>query len=383
MIKLHGREYRIPQSKTVVICLDGSDPRYVDDAIDCGAAPTLARWRSEGFYKVGEAWMPTFTNPNNLSIVTGAPPRVHGISGNFYLDESTGEARPLSRASDVRGETVLTKLVERGVEVAVVTAKKKLLAMLDPGKNAFSAENAVKEATDLVGRPAPDVYSADCSLFVLDLTVALLDRVTLVYASTTDYVQHKHDVGSSGARDFYQAIDARLAKLDALGARVVLTADHGMNAKTKSDGTPRVTYLEPLVGPQARVILPITDPYVVHHGALGGAAMVYLNGADARAVTAALEAADGVEAVLDRATAASKFELPIDRIGDLMVLGTKGAVLGRSAEAHDLSAVGLGLRSHGALHERHVPIISNRPAPAWAKARALRNSDAFAIALDQ
>src|SRR3546814_19530819 len=76
-------------------------------------------------------------------------------------------------------------------------------------------------------------------------------------------------------------IDGYCAQLDAAGAVIVLTADHGMNAKHRADGSPNVLYLqsalEEFLGKdRARTILPITDPYVVHHGALSSSATVYL-----------------------------------------------------------------------------------------------------------
>lgn len=389
MLRVQGRDYPLPARRPVaVLCIDGCDPTYVDDAIEAGVAPTLDRWRRHGTSVIAEAAFPTFTNPNNLSIVTGAPPAVHGISGNYHLDPATGEERPLSRKDDVRAGNILVALCEAGVRVAAVTAKKKLLAMLalpPPGRT-FAAEHATEEACALAGRGAPDVYSADASLFVLDVGVALLARkeCQVVYLSTTDYVQHKHGPGTREARAFYQGIDERLARLDALGAVVVLTADHGMGDKTRADGSPAVTYLEPLLGdPRMRVILPITDPYVVHHGALGGMAMVYGFGGDLAEARRSIEHAPGVEAVLDRAEAARRFELPPDRIGDLVVLADARTVLGKRAEAHDLTAVAQGLRSHGSTHEQAVPLISNvvDEGVLAALGRPPRNADAFALAL--
>ena len=385
MLSVHDRNYPLPVRPVAVVCLDGSDPSYVDDAIEADLAPTLARWRREGTAVIAEAAFPTFTNPNNLCIVSGAPPSVHGICGNFHLDPETGEERPLSRAADVRGgDNILVALVRAGVPVAAVTAKKKLLAMLalpEPGR-AYSAEDAAAEACALAGRAAPDVYSADASYFVLDVGLALLagGHSRVVYLSTTDYVQHKHAPGTPEARAFYAGIDARLAALEALGAVVVLTADHGMNAKTRADGSPAVTYLEPRLDPRARVILPITDPYVAHHGALGGMALVYGMGAELHAARAALVAAPGVERVLSRAEAAAEFQLPPDRLGDLVVLADAHTVLGKRPEAHDLTAVARGLRSHGSTHERAVPLTCNL-AGAQLLGPSPRNADAFALAL--
>ena len=130
--------------------------------------------------------------------------------------------------------------------------------------------------------PVPDVYSAGLSEFVFAAGVKLMerDRPEIMYLSTTDYIQHKHAPGTPVANDFYAMMDGYMAQLDAMGCTIVLTADHGMNAKFGADGQPDVIYLQDVfdgwVGKdKARVILPITDPYVVHHGALGSFAVVY------------------------------------------------------------------------------------------------------------
>ncbi|MFO0724239.1 MAG: phosphonoacetate hydrolase [Myxococcota bacterium] len=386
MIEVNGRKYRRPERPAAVICLDGCDPSYLDPLWRSADMPTLDRWMAQGFSAIAQAAMPTFTNPNNVSIVTGLPPSAHGISGNFFLDTETDQEVPMNEARFVRRPTILAALVEAGVKVASVTAKKKLSALIAPPApgRSWAVEGASEEAIALVGRAAPDVYSADASLFVLDLGAQAIARglAEVTYLSTTDYVQHKHAPGSPAAREFYRAIDARLQALEALGATVVLTADHGMNAKTDAAGAPNVRWLgsalDTAVGPGARVILPITDPYVVHHGSLGSAATVYLYGKDPGRARAALEGLPGVVEVLDRAAAAQKLELPVDRIGDLFVVADADTVLGTWPERHDLSHVQAGLRSHGGYAERAVPLISSRAA---AMPGPLRNFDAFALAL--
>ena len=89
-IALNGRTYRRPARPTAVICADGCDPSYLEAGIAAGVLPTIAGFRERGFFGFADAAMPTFTNPNNISIVTGAPPSIHGISGNFALDRETG-----------------------------------------------------------------------------------------------------------------------------------------------------------------------------------------------------------------------------------------------------------------------------------------------------
>ena len=89
-VELNGRQYRLPSRPVVVICADGCDPSYLESGLAAGVLPTVAKWRDDSFYALADAVMPTFTNPNNMSIVTGAPPAVHGIAGNFALDRDSG-----------------------------------------------------------------------------------------------------------------------------------------------------------------------------------------------------------------------------------------------------------------------------------------------------
>ena len=131
------------------------------------------------------------------------------------------------------------------------------------------------------------------------------------------------------------------------------------------------------------MILPITDPYVVHHGALGSFATVYLpHGADVEAACARLRQLRGMEVVLPRAQAAERFELPPDRIGDVVAVSERFTVIGTSASRHDLSALEVPLRSHGGISEQRVPLIVNRPLPGLDPQRRLRNFDAFDLALN-
>ena len=102
-----------------------------------------------------------------------------------------------------------------------------------------------------------------------------------MYLSTSDYVQHMHAPGDDAANAFYAEVDRSLAAIDRLGATLVVTADHGMKAKADRSGAVRAVYLQDVLDEWlgsgvARVILPVTDPYVLHHGSLGSCGMVYL-----------------------------------------------------------------------------------------------------------
>jgi phosphonoacetate hydrolase len=399
-VQVNGRRYALPQQTVAVLCIDGCEPEYIGQAVHAGHMPWMKACLAEGTALLADAVVPSFTNPNNLSIVTGAPPSVHGICGNYLFDAASGREVMMNDPQWLRAPTILAALADAGVACAVVTAKDKLRRLLGHGMRGicFSSEKSadttvqehgIAQAAAWLGRAVPDVYSAELSEFVFAAGVKLVQeqRAQVLYLSTTDYIQHKHAPGSPGANAFYAMMDAYLAQLAALGCVVALTADHGMNAKVGLDGQPDVVYLQDwcdarLGAGAARVILPITDPYVVHHGALGSFATIYLpEGTDTAEVIDALDAERGIEWVLPRAEAAETFELPADRIGDLVVVSERSVVLGTAQARHDLSALEVPLRSHGGISEERVPLILNRRLDGLEPGRRWRNFDAFELAL--
>ena len=409
-IQANGRSYRWMTDPLVVVCVDGCEYDYLTEAARAGVAPFIAKLLGPGTAFKGDCVVPSFTNPNNLSIGTGAPPAVHGICGNFFYDRDADAEVMMNDPKYLRAGTVFAAFSDAGAKLAVITAKDKLRKLLghgmrlgprlrgnDSGSVCFSsekaaeatlAENGIENVVDLVGMPVPSVYSAELSEFVFAAGLKLLERQRpdITYLSTTDYIQHKFAPGTGGANKFYAMMDGYLAKMDAMGATIALTADHGMNAKQKADGSPNVIYLQDAIDgwigkERARVILPITDPYVVHHGALGSFATIYIEGDDKAKVEANIKALDGIEVVLDNAEAAKRFELPPDRIGDLVVVSTRHVVLGTSASRHDLSGLDAPLRSHGGISEQTVPLLFNRRA-VGLEGRRLRNFDILDIALN-
>jgi phosphonoacetate hydrolase len=428
MLDVNQRRYALPKAPTVVVCVDGCEPDYMAQGVAAGVMPWMARTLASGTALVADCVVPTFTNPNNLSIVTGAPPSVHGICGNYLYDTASGTEVMMNDPKWLRAPTLLAALAEAGQRVAIITAKDKLRRLLGHGMTqgicfssekadqATEAENGIGGVLDLVGLPVPDVYSAGLSEFVFAAGVKLMQarRPDVMYLSTTDYIQHKHAPGTPGANDFYAMMDRYLGELDALGCVIALTADHGMNAKTAMDARPDVVYLQDLLDEwlappapgsaqagaapsggeapngasggrrsAARVILPITDPYVVHHGALGSFATVYLpEGTDHAALAQRIAARRGIESVLTRAEAAARFELPGDRIGDLVVVSERSTVIGTREAEHDLSGLDAPLRSHGGVSEQRVPLILNRAIPGLDRQRRWRNFDAFDLALN-
>ena len=396
----NGRSYPIPKTTAIAICLDGCEPAYLDAAIADGLMPTLKRMRETGTDRLAHSVIPSFTNPNNLSIATGRPPSVHGICGNFLFDPDSGEEVMMNDVRFLRAPTIFQKFYEAGAKVAIVTAKDKLRALLGSGMafdkdraRCFSAEKSASStltehgqdaAADWLGMPQPDVYSAQLSEFVFAAGVKLMQEWSpdVMYLTTTDYIQHKYAPDDAEAKSFYRVFDTYLKQLDAMGAAIVVTADHGMKPKHLADGSPAVVYVQDLMDnwlgdAAARVILPITDPYVVHHGALGSFATAYLpETADIADIVAKLQATAGITDVLTKAQAVDRFELPADRIGDIVMVSGENMTIGTSEHRHDLAALDVPLRSHGGLTEQEVPFIANRVLDLPSQPD-LRNFDAF------
>jgi phosphonoacetate hydrolase len=407
-INVNGRAYRWPDSPVVVVCIDGSEPDYIEQAIAAGVMPWMQRVvEDQGVDLRAHCVVPSFTNPNNISIVTGVPPAVHGICGNFYYDKANDREVMMNEPDLLRTPTIFKAFQDAGAKIAIVTAKDKLRRLLgnelsfgEDGAICFSseksdqvslAENGIDDVLGMVGMEVPSVYSAELSEFIFAAGVKLMERVRpdLMYLSTTDYIQHKFAPGSDGANAFYAMMDQYWAELDAQGAVIALTADHGMNAKHDSaTGEPNIVYLQDefdrLLGAgKARVILPITDPYVVHHGALGSFATVYLpDGADIEGIKQQMREIDGIDLVYDNREGCERFELATDRMGDLILLSRQDTVIGTTASRHDLSGLEVPLRSHGGLTEQVVPLIISRPVSGLDRGRQLHNYDAFDVALN-
>ncbi len=406
-VVVNGKTYHWPHVPVVVVVIDGGDPAYLNAALEVGLLPNFKKLMAEGFVSVAQSVMPSFTNPNNISIITGVFPEVHGISGNFFLNPANGESEMMNDPKFLRADSILAKFSENGAKVAAISAKDKLAKMLryrlvngisfsaEKADKCTQAENGLDDCLSFVGLPLPNEYSADLSLFVLKAGIKILEteKPDLMYLSLSDYIQHKYPPGSNEANEFYHQIDISLGRLLSLGAIVTVTGDHGINDKSKPDGAPNIVFLQDILDEQfgrgtTQVILPITDPYVVHHGALGSFATVYttkpLSSTEAMRI---INRQPGVELVLDRSSAVRVFHLPADRIGDLIVIGDRGTVLGKTKANVDLSVLGgMRLRSHGGLSDRNVYLLFSRPLndtySRIAISRRLDNTDVLNFALN-
>lgn len=395
---VNGISFHPPGKPVVVICIDGSANEYLDITAAHGRLPNIQQMSKTGFRGMVRGALPSFTNVNNSSIVTGVSPAVHGICGNYLYDKEKGEEVMMNSATYLRADTILAAAAKSGRKVGVVTAKEKLRDILSHQLNgiAFSAEKAnqatkethgIDNAEEVVGLPTPSIYSAEASLFVLRAGVALIEQglADFLYLSLTDYMQHTYAPESEESLAFYEAMDTEIGKLIKSGAIVGATADHGMNAKIKANGEPNVLYIEDMLetkfGEGFRVICPITDPYVKHHGALGSYVVVHLSSRhNVQEVKNWLSLQPGITEVHDKETATRLLEQPGDRTGDLVVMSARDVVLGRRPQYHDLKALDGTLRSHGGRYEEMVPLIISHPLNEIYRMKAWgdpRNFDVF------
>lgn len=400
----NNRTYSPPSRPIAVICIDGCADEYISESIAQGKMPRLEAMVKSGYRGMVRGALPSFTNVNNSAIVTGMPPAVTGICGNFFLNPDTGEEVMMNSPEFRRCDTLLNAAAEAGRKVAFITAKEKLRTVLgdgivERGGIVFSSEkvnearkdtHGVDNAEDIIGKPRPEIYSGDASIYVLEAGAALVEqgRADFLYLSLTDFMQHKYAPSDPESLEFYGQIDEQIGRLLDAGCIVAATADHGMNAKNDEHGEPKVIYVQTLLqekfGEGVKVICPITDPYVVHHGALGSLVMVHLDDlSKTDEIIDFLWRQEGITEVYNREMAALKLELAPDRIGDICVLSGRDVVVGKTPADHDLSVLKGGLRSHGGRYEEMVPLLLSEPLNEEYKRVASadpRNFDVFAFA---
>ena len=340
-------------NKLVVFCIDAMGQDYWDGS----EIPRLKQMAQAGTYVAAQGVVPSVTNVNNVSILTGRPPRDHGMHGNVRYDRATGEETLIEAVDALGAETLLQWGKRRGMTTALLTAKEKLLRILNRGADfQVCAEAPSDEMTAAVG-PKQDIYSAAVNHWLIDACHHVLSTHSpdLVYCSTTDYIQHKHAPEDEVSLAHMGGLDERIGRIldDFPEYDVIVTADHGMNDKTRAVNLRRVLAD---AGVEAHALPVIRDRYVAHHGNLGGVSYIYLK--DAGAVDAArhvLSEAPGALEVLSPDEAADRYMLSPDQVGDLMVLGDEQTVFGDFAETvHPVE-----VRSHGSIFERNVPIASN------------------------
>jgi phosphonoacetate hydrolase len=345
----------VRSQRTVVIMYDGFGLDYLEQS----DAPTLRRWQREGLYKQVKGMVPAVTNANNSSICCGVSPKEHGITGNSYFDLQTGREEYMETADLLMAPTLFEHAARQGVSSALVSSKKKTVSLLSRGTTiALTPEEAPAEWVAKLG-PAPPVYSREINYWTFRAAIDILKHrpeVQCLYVHTTDYPMHAWAPEAPESKEHVKTIDTLLAEACAAApdAAFLLTADHGMNHKTRAFDLDKT-----LAAAGAPIRISISaerDRYVKHHLGLGGAAWIYLNQPeDMRKVTDALRGLSGVESVYTREEAVTKFELYGPRIGDLCVFGDRDTVFGEMEQAN--TELPSNYRSHGSMHELDIPLF--------------------------
>ncbi len=342
--------------KALIICIDGGDPAYFETA----ATPNLDRLGAEGRRVLVRAQMPTVTNVNNVSLICGGPPALHGITANYFRSRETGEEVYMESGDFLLSPTLMERGSAAGLKTAALASKKKLTDMV--GKGADFVVTAEEPPGWLVERAGAkeEIYSAEVNFWLLRAARAVVEEKApeLFYVTTTDFSQHKYGPETEEGQEHLSTIDAEIGRLadawsglHADGA-IFVTADHGMRHKSRAID-PGVILRN--IGIAAEAVPIIKDRYVVHHGNQGGAAYVHLGeGASLDEAVSVLEEVPGIEAALPREIAAARFQLLPERMGEIMVLADEDTVFGVMDEA----GREIDLRSHGSVHEQTVPLFA-------------------------
>ncbi|TJZ99619.1 alkaline phosphatase family protein [Actinacidiphila oryziradicis] len=341
-------------SPRLIFMIDGLGSDYLDS----GTTPFLSKLFTESGGEVVEGLWPTVTNVNNAAIACAAPPAVTGITGNSFLDPDTGVDRHMDAAHMLNAPTLLQTWAEAGRRVCLLSAKSKTLRLLGNGLDYLvTSEHAPSEVVDAVGAP-PNIYSSEVNIWLLRCLAWLIAHrpdLDTFYVHTTDYPMHMWAPGEAGSNDHLRQLDAAIQAVvkTVPDAEVLLTADHGMNAKTRALDLGRILTARGVTEVSALSIE--KDGYVGHHRDLGGSAWVWVDEAQRDRAAEILGSLDGVEQVLPRAEAAAKFLLDPTRMGDLAILADRRTVFGDLAtETEELPP---GYRSHGSAYEREVPLF--------------------------
>ena len=339
---------------TILVMVDGLDPEYLDTC----PAPNLRELARQGFLVEARGMTPSVTNVNNTSMVTAAYPSVHGITSNYWLNPETGEETYMESGQFIQAETIFRRAAQVGARSLLATSKDKLRNLLgDDPDLSLSSERPPDWVVDAVGA-APPVYSLEVNGWVMDAARHILagEHYDLVYLATTDYAMHTYAPEQPQSATHLALLDAAIGRLvDGLDCRILITADHGMSAKSRMLHLPDELAKH---GIAARAVPIIKDRYTVHHSNLGGCIYLYLEQPAASSTIleealGVLRQVDGVDEALPREEAAARYNLMPHRIGDIMALGAPDVVFGDPAEV----TMPPNLRSHGSCHEDRVPII--------------------------
>jgi len=344
------------RQRIIVAMLDGFGWDYREKS----GMPALGRMAENDRMQKGSAVFPTLTNVNNVSIACGCWPEIHGVAANSYYDEASNSARFLEDSSFLKCRTLFSRAAEQGIKSALLTCKSKTLGIL--GKDVelgLAAENLSGNLLDRYSKP-PSMYSAEINYWLWEAALDILDKrpdIGFLYVHTTDFPMHRWRPEEKESLLHLRRVDEYLGEAirKAPDAALLVTADHGMNNKIFCLDLARICAGRGW--PLQFAVSPVADRLIEHHGGHGGVSYLYLKRpGDTENVLQILNSLDGVEEVLDRQTAAYRFHLPADRLGDLVVLAGPDCVFGSLNEEKTLLPE--GYRNHGSLHESDIPILS-------------------------
>ena len=369
-------------TKAMILLIDGARAEYLTPAY----APNLNRLAAtpNSFAKLVTGQMPSVTNVNHASILTGTTPAINGINGNVFFDPATQTETFIESPQYLKVPTIFTKLAQQHLDSALLTVKGKIDQVF--GTDAtyrINAEAADSTLLTAIGASLPpEINSIASGQWVVKTAKQLIATKSpaFVYATTNDYVMHHYAPDQPEAQAFIRGIDEQLAAIHALepARTIYVVADHGMQAK------PTLLNLERLLATHdltTHVVLPLADRYLKNHAYQeSGTAYIYVpQAADLTTVKKVLQQTAGVEQVLTRQEAVTQYQLDAQRIGDLVVLGTSDTAFGLTPTPRLTNYPG---RSHGSLHELTVPLFCITPT-AMDATTFTRSRDIFSHLLTQ
>lgn len=354
--------------KVIVIMMDG----FGDDYYSNSDMPTLRSMAKKGIYKVVPSLMPSVTNVNNASIITGVPPDINGITGNAFLNPATGKEELTEDPDLVLTPTIFERAHKAGVLSMLFSCKTKTVRLLSRGADDTLAwETASAEWLQRLGAK-PDIYSREVNYWMMEAALYTLQHdlgVGLLYIHTTDYPMHTWAPESAESREHLRKMDDYLARLiqAAPDAAILITADHTVHHKSLCWDLDKACANRGV--PVRAAINPEKDKYFKHHMGMGGSEYIYLKSdSDREKVRDTILRLKGVKEVITRKEAARRYHLMPARIGDLVVLADSNTVFGQ-LESMESQALPDTYRTHGSLYEARVPVFiynaKGAPGPAF------------------
>ena len=334
-----------------IIIIDGFDPEYLD-ACD---TPNIDEVCAKGFLNIGDSMMPSVTNVNNVSMVTGLYPESHGINSNYWLDPASGVETYMESADFILEETVFQKAASLGKRTLLVSSKDKLRTLIGLHASVgFSSEQPIEEAVTVHGDPPP-IYSLEVNGWIMRAADHLMskERFDLVYIATTDYAMHTYPPDHPESKRHMTILDDSIGELlsNHPDVSLLLTADHGMSSKDKMLDLRSVLSAR---GIDANPVPIIKDRYVLQHSNLGGCTFVYLDQDKEAEALDILRNTPGVHSAFSRDEAVAEYRLHPGRLANIFVNAEQNVVFGDPAQVE----MRVGLRSHASIHERSIPLIA-------------------------